>query len=425
MDLILITQSYPYLKAGEQTFLNQELPFLIKSFGRIFIIPKEVGGEKVDFKSDKVTVVEEYARTKPTLNRKMILGEIAFYKRNIWQILVQEIIWTPGILINAKKALVMLSSIYQSNEFYWFIKKFIKENNINILKSRFYTYWFQETTTGLALLKIEDPNITIITRVHNIDLYKERHPFDYIPFRKTIIKTINGIFPCMDAGTKYLRKNYKCTNSVLKTSYLGVDDHGFINQPSDDNIFRILSCSSIIQIKRLNLIVEAIKELIKIRPKTKIEWIHFGDGILKNEILSLTDTIEDEYVNIIFMGHVSIAQIIAHYKNHPVDVFINVSSFEGQPVSIKEAISVGIPIIATDVGGNSEIVTKNNGILLTSNPVPSEIAETIIWFIDNPNEARVLRKNSRKLFLEKYDSIIVYSDFVKIIKEISNSGNNL
>ena len=41
-----------------------------------------------------------------------------------------------------------------------------------------------------------------------------------------------------------------------------------------------------------------------------------------------------------------------------IDLFINTSSSEGVPVSIMEALSVGIPIIATDVGGTKEIVTK-------------------------------------------------------------------
>lgn len=55
------------------------------------------------------------------------------------------------------------------------------------------------------------------------------------------------------------------------------------------------------------------------------------------------------------------------YSEHPVDVFINLSTNEGVPVSIMEAISFDIPIVATDVGGTSEIVTDETGILVSSN----------------------------------------------------------
>ena len=45
----------------------------------------------------------------------------------------------------------------------------------------------------------------------------------------------------------------------------------------------------------------------------------------------------------------------------PVDLFLTVSANEGIPVSIMEAQSFGIPVIATDVGGISEIVNNVNG----------------------------------------------------------------
>lgn len=41
------------------------------------------------------------------------------------------------------------------------------------------------------------------------------------------------------------------------------------------------------------------------------------------------------------------------YRNNDVDVFVNLSESEGIPVSIIETISFGVPVVATDVGGNS------------------------------------------------------------------------
>ena len=46
------------------------------------------------------------------------------------------------------------------------------------------------------------------------------------------------------------------------------------------------------------------------------------------------------------------------------DLFVNMSLSEGIPVSIMEAISFGIPIIATNVGGNAEIVNDETGVLI-------------------------------------------------------------
>lgn len=420
MNLILITQSYPYIKAAEQTFLNQEINFLSYAFDRILIIPQNRGGARIPMNHSNIDVDEEYSKTKKDVTSKMAVKKIFSYGKSIYDLIMQEIISTPDILFNIRKILMMLISIYKSNEFYLYIDKFIYRRKIDISKAIFYTFWFQTTTNGLAILGKKYPNLIIVTRTHGKDLFKERNAFNYIPFRSLILKRIN-IFPCMNFGTQYFKKNYS-EYKLIETSYLGVDDFGIICNPSRDGVFRIVTCSNIISLKRLDLLAMGIKELSGLNNEYKIEWIHFGDGDLKDEIINLTQQLFKDAVKVIFMGHVSLEEIISYYKRNPVDVFINVSEYEGQPVSIKEAVNVGIPVIATDVGGNSEIVTKQNGILLDSNPSPKEIAEAIKWLLENPFEALEMRKNSRKIFLEKYDSKKVYPEFINKLFKIAETG---
>jgi colanic acid/amylovoran biosynthesis glycosyltransferase len=421
MDLILITISYPYTQAAEQTFLDQEIPFLVNSFRRIFIIPQITKGEEVHFNNVNIIIDEEYSHTKSEIIYKNAVTRLFRYDAEILKLILKEIWWKPSILFNAKKALAMLVDLQQSVDFFWYINKFISKNDLNLSQSIFYTYWFQSTTMGLTLLRKKFPKIKIVTRAHNADLFEERYPNNYIPFRRIILKEIDAVFPCMQFGSEYMNRKYNIDTTIIKTSYLGVDDYGIINHPSKDGVFRIVSCSSIIPLKRLNLIVLGIQEIVKLRPKKKIEWLHFGDGELRNNIEKLVGEVISEKVSIELKGQVTLNQIVEHYKNRPVDVFINVSSYEGQPVSIKEAISFGIPIIATNVGGNSEIVSKENGILLNANPTSLEIAKSIHCLMENNKNNKKMRINSRRLFLEKYDSKIVYPNFILNIKNIVNN----
>ena len=69
-----------------------------------------------------------------------------------------------------------------------------------------------------------------------------------------------------------------------------------------------------------------------------------------------------------FMGYVPNVEIMQFMEESNVDVFINLSTSEGVPVSIMEAQSYGIPVIATNVGGTGEIIDKDNGILLSHAP---------------------------------------------------------
>ncbi len=67
-----------------------------------------------------------------------------------------------------------------------------------------------------------------------------------------------------------------------------------------------------------------------------------------------------------------------YYSNHDIHLFINVSKSEGLPVSIIEAISFGIPVIATDVGGTREIVFDGkNGFLIKPELNAQEISEIV------------------------------------------------
>ena len=74
-------------------------------------------------------------------------------------------------------------------------------------------------------------------------------------------------------------------------------------------------------------------------------------------------------------------KIMDFYRNNPIDIFINVSTNEGVPVSIMEAISFGIPIIATNVGGTNEIVINNiTGWLVDKDKVEKELPDALMAY---------------------------------------------
>ena len=82
------------------------------------------------------------------------------------------------------------------------------------------------------------------------------------------------------------------------------------------------------------------------------------------------------------------------------DIYILPSYFEGMPISILEAMSYGMPIIASRTGSIPEIVIPGKtGQLITAGHI-EEIAESILWFLDHPEEkkemAHIAQENSQK-----------------------------
>ena len=102
-------------------------------------------------------------------------------------------------------------------------------------------------------------------------------------------------------------------------------------------------------------------------------------------------------VSYAFRGHFANYDLMQIYQKTPYHFFVNVSSSEGLPVSIMEAMSFGIPCIATDVGGTCEIVTdRRNGFLLRSDFPPSDLAKILTLYASaEPSSYDQLRKNAR------------------------------
>ncbi|MBQ4033784.1 MAG: glycosyltransferase, partial [Paludibacteraceae bacterium] len=112
----------------------------------------------------------------------------------------------------------------------------------------------------------------------------------------------------------------------------------------------IVSCSNAIPLKRLDLIAEALQ-----KADFPIQWTHIGSGPTLEKISAMVESMPKN-VTVSLLGQKSNEFVRDLYTKKHFDVFLNVSTTEGVPVSIMEALAAGIPVIATNVGGTSEIV---------------------------------------------------------------------
>lgn len=98
-----------------------------------------------------------------------------------------------------------------------------------------------------------------------------------------------------------------------------------------------------------------------------------------------------------------------------IDWFISLSSSEGLPISICEALSYGVPVIATDVGGVSEVVTSDVGILLYE-PITEDIfVNSMERYINDKAAYCNLRKNAFVRWEHFFNAKKLRSEFVEKI----------
>jgi glycosyltransferase involved in cell wall biosynthesis len=195
-------------------------------------------------------------------------------------------------------------------------------------------------------------------------------------------------------------------------------DFGIKASPSPEGCLNIVSCSFLTEIKRVDKIIDAIKALSESAIYTKITWRHIGDGQLGKYLRGYASERigNSSLVDYKFLGNLENLDVYEFYKNNQVDVFLNTSESEGVPVSIMEAMSCHIPIIAPNVGGISDMMQDDSGFLLSEKCSVDEIALVLKkeTFLKN-NE---IRENAYKLFLEKYNAEKNYIDFVNKITHL-------
>lgn len=108
----------------------------------------------------------------------------------------------------------------------------------------------------------------------------------------------------------------------------------------------------------------------------------------------IKNQIEDLDLKVVLKGKLSKQEWRELSKNY--NLFINTTDFDNMPVSVIEAMALGLPIISTDVGGIPYLLEhKKDGILVQPNDI-EDMAKQIVNLCQNPNEAKELAYMARK-----------------------------
>lgn len=291
----------------------------------------------------------------------------------------------------------------------------------------FYSYWLYDTAVAAALLRkgCGAGSARAVSRAHGYDLYPSRNPLGYLPMRPYLLKNLNAVFPCSLDGARLLRRAYPEFAGKVEPAYLGTRDFGPGPRNTGD-VFHIVSCCHISPVKRVDLLAESLSRLSG--SGLKLKWTHFGAGGGLDELKRYAAR-NLGFLECRFAGEVKNANLMAFYAQTPVDCLINTSSSEGLPVSIMEACSFGIPALATDVGGTSEIVRDGeNGFLLRPDFSPDELAGKIRELAEAPaGEKAALRAAARRVWQENFCAASNYEKFARRLlggpKESLGGGN--
>ncbi len=228
--------------------------------------------------------------------------------------------------------------------------KFIKKNKIDIVHSH-------GNGAGIysRLLKILGTKAKVVHTFHGITTnYSSKFKFYLNKLTGIFLRPFTDKFILVSNGELNLaRQMHFVNNKKANVIYNGIDSSN-IKAKSDH--FKVITLSRFDFQKNMDLAYQIAKSL----KDENIEFIWVGNG---DDWERLKKQSEAEHLNIRFTG----------FSNHPIDylacstVYLSTSRFEGLPYALIEAASIGLPIVATDVVGNNEVVENNkNGFLFNT-----------------------------------------------------------
>lgn len=420
--LILLTNYYPFHKGEE--YLESEIEYLSKNYRQIYIISTMVSDEMKQTRKvpQNVTVLSVGIKHSPIGKLEMVFRQ--FRKVSKYQdkrrMIAED---AKGNMLNKLYCYYFESramDVYERVENMLNKFDFEKYNSITL-----YSYWLYITARVAVELKtkyFKTRNLYTISRAHRYDLYEYAAPLKYLPEREYLLNSLDAIYPCSQDGVDVLNQTYPAYRNKIDVARLGTMSNNVLCNTNNDKL-HIVSCSVIRKVKRIDLLIEALAELEK--RNITFSWTHIGGGPEFNNIKKLAEQkLNKEHVY--FTGFLKNQDVLNWYKENPATVFVNISSSEGVPVAIMEAISMGLPVIATDVGGTREIVENGrNGYLLRSDCTIEEIVDSFIKIKRaKKDDYRKMCHNALEIWNERSNAKSLYSDFAEKLVKNSYSFEN-
>lgn len=250
-----------------------------------------------------------------------------------------------------------------------------------------YSYWLSFDAAAVAKVKRKKPEIYAIARAHAYEIQLVRNACNPYLMKRLICKNLDKVFFISDNAKNGFCSYYRDEFLNADIRYLGsdADGAGYIPRGQKETL-TVLTCSSILPVKYLERMIEALYHW----QDGPLHWIHVGDGTDGTKIRNLAqDKLADNpLVSYEFMGYMENKQLHKFITDDAIDVFVNCSRTEGVPVSIMEAMSVGLPVIAPKMFGIPELVRDGCGLLFEQDDGYENLLNALKSFAEMSKEDR-------------------------------------
>ena len=162
-------------------------------------------------------------------------------------------------------------------------------------------------------------------------------------------------------------------------------------------------------------------ESVQVRPDGKITLTLIGDGPQATELKAHARTLGIAKL-VQWTGWLDKEGMRDAYRN--ADVFLNPSLFEGMPNTVLEAMACGLPVIATRVMGNDEVVQHDKTGLLVTLTEPEALARAMTDLAQAPARRAAMATRARLVACKCYSWDATAAQYADIFSRGKNDARS-
>jgi glycosyltransferase involved in cell wall biosynthesis len=177
----------------------------------------------------------------------------------------------------------------------------------------------------------------------------------------------------------------------------GVDLAAFPDPPrAADGPARAVSVARLSAVKDPVTLLQATRRVLDREPAFRLDLV--GDGPLRSEVERLIETMR---LGDAVCVHGSVDDVPAVLSG--ATFFVLASTSEGVSLTLLEAMAAGVPVVATCVGGNPEVVVHGETGVLVPPGAPEALADAMLWMLHQPRARERMARLARRRVEDRFD----------------------
>ncbi len=271
--------------------------------------------------------------------------------------------------------------------------------------------------TSLPVVMTVHTAMRIDSRYHEVvdpySLAEKVQSMYFSPLLESQLLRISDIVTAVSPSVANELTEYGIDSSKVKVMWNGVNEKSFPTNKNEKLEKYVLYTGVLRARKGLFDLIKCAIIVSKIIPDAK--FVICGTGPLLQKLKEQVKSAGLEQ-KVVFLGRVDRKKLIKIYQG--ATIYVVSSIYEGLPTVILEAMACGLPVVATDIGGNRDLISSNVNGLLVPPRSPEIMAQMIMELWNDEKLRKKLGDCARKTIMKKYTWDMITDNFINVYESL-------